>query len=127
MSLIHILEPDFIFKDERGRLVQLVREGFSQFNVIESIEGAVRGGHFHKLNNEAFFVVKGKLKLDTWDIGRGQDKEQYTFKTGDMFEIPANVVHGFIFDENTILISMYDMGVELDNGEKDIHVEEGNM
>lgn len=127
MSLIHILEPDFIFKDERGRLVQLVREGFSQFNVIESIKGAVRGGHFHKLNNEAFFVVKGKLKLDTWDIGRGQDKEQYTFKTGDMFEIPANVVHDFIFDENTILISMYDMGVELDNGEKDIHVEEGNM
>ena len=29
--------------------------------------------------------------------------------------------HTFVFLENTIMVSMYDKGVELENGEKDIY------
>jgi len=40
--LIENVKPDFEFKDEQGSPVQLVREGYWQFNVITSKKGGVR-------------------------------------------------------------------------------------
>jgi dTDP-4-dehydrorhamnose 3,5-epimerase-like enzyme len=115
--LVKILNPDFIHQDERGRLAQLVHAGFNQINIIESYAGTIRGGHCHIENNEAFYVIKGALKLEVWDkIGR----EEYEFHSGDMFLIPQGVSHSFCFNETTLLVGMYDHGVELSNGEKDI-------
>lgn len=121
--LINILEPNFCFKDDRGTLTQLVREGYSQVNVITSCANALRGGHFHKNNSEAFYIISGKISLEAWQDG-SETKEKYTFKTGDMFSIPSNVAHSFLFEEETTLVSMYSEGVEMDNGQKDIYVSE---
>lgn len=115
--LIEIIEPNFIHKDQRGSLTQLVREGYSQVNVITSKEGCIRGGHYHKQNREAFYVISGDLKLT---VQKGDRSEEYTFRQGDMFAIPAFVCHDFAFLSDTLLVSMYDRGVELPNGEKDI-------
>lgn len=120
MSLINILEPNFEFQDERGSLVQLIRDGFKQVNIINSRGGAIRGGHYHIKNREAFYVVKGKMILETWDITEPKVKEKYEFNTGDMFEIPPFVAHDFTFLIDTLLVSMYSEGVELENGKKDI-------
>lgn len=35
-KLLKNIKPNFCFEDERGSLVQLVREGYKQFNVIFS-------------------------------------------------------------------------------------------
>ena len=43
--MIKILKPDFVFEDERGSLVQLVREGYKQINVVVSKAGYERGRH----------------------------------------------------------------------------------
>lgn len=48
--LIKFLEPNFIFEDERGLLIQLVRDGFKQVNYITAKKNNIRGGHFHKFN-----------------------------------------------------------------------------
>ena len=61
--LIERLNTDFEHKDDRGTLVQLVRKGYSQINVITSKSGVFRGGHFHKLNTEAFYIIEGKCIL----------------------------------------------------------------
>lgn len=121
--LLNILEPNFQFEDERGSLTQLVREGYSQVNVIRSVADSLRGGHYHKLNSEAFYIIYGMIELEAWKEGDGE-KELYLFKTGDMFEIPANVVHSFLFKKETLLVSMYSKGVELQDGSKDIIVSE---
>jgi dTDP-4-dehydrorhamnose 3,5-epimerase-like enzyme len=115
--LIEMLKPNFIHSDDRGTLTQLVREGFRQINVIESRSGGVRGGHYHARNSEAFYVVKGVFKLV---VSLGEENEGYEFRTGEMFLIPPLVVHGFEFMEDSLLISMYDRGVELPDGSKDI-------
>lgn len=117
--MIKILQPDFVFTDQRGSLTQLVREGYNQINVTEAIAGAKRGGHYHELNNETFYVVRGSFDLVT-----RKDGEQHTqsFHQGDMFMIPPYVAHDFIFKEDTIFVSMYDKGVELADNKKDIYV-----
>lgn len=116
MKLIEMLEPDFSFEDERGSLVQLVREGYRQLNVICSKKGSFRGGHYHKLTKEAFYVIEGSFLLEAEKDGV---KEAKTFSAGDMFLINEYIVHSFDYLEDTILVSMYNNGVEYGD-EKDI-------
>ena len=116
--LIEILRPDFEFEDERGTLIQLVREGYGQVNFITSCAGALRGGHYHKQNDEAFYVIKGKFHLT---VSKDVQTEHYNFKKKDFFKIPAGVEHSFEFHTETCLISLYSKGVELENGGKDIY------
>ncbi len=119
MSLVKILKPDFEFSDERGSLRQLVHDGWNQFNVITSVAGSLRGDHYHKNNNEAFYIIEGELKLI---LKQNDTVETYIFKNGDFFGIEPFVVHSFEFLRDTVLVSMYDNGVEEAQG-KDIYTE----
>ena len=110
------IEPDFHFSDNRGDLVQLIHQGYRQINVITSKKGVVRGGHYHKKNSEAFYIVSGKLELTV-------DGETSSFQTGDFFGIEPYDKHSFFFLDDTILVSMYSGGVELEDGRKDIYSE----
>lgn len=114
--MVKKIDPDFRFSDNRGELVQLIHQGYRQINVITSKKGVVRGGHYHKKNSEAFYIVSGNLELTV-------DGETYCFKTGDFFGIEPYDKHSFFFLEDTILVSMYSHGVELENDRKDIYSE----
>lgn len=117
-EFIEILKPDFEFKDDRGSLTQLVSCGFSQINVIRALSGCKRGGHYHRVNDEAFYVIDGSLTL----VARFDNKEKrYEFKKGDMFLIKRCVAHDLIFTSETLMVSMYDKGVEIGDGEMDIY------
>ena len=119
--LIEWLTPDFNFENDAGRLIQLVRDGWKQINVILSHAGSTRGGHFHKYNTECFYIIEGHFTLTVW---KDEKKETYELSPGKMFRVPAFVFHTFKYHEDTILISMYDRGVELSETEKDIWTEE---
>lgn len=118
--LLTMAEPDFIFENESGKLVQLVREGFSQFNVITSVAGSNRGGHYHKINKEGFYIISGRFKLILEEDG---EREEYLLGAGDMFIIQPYQKHFFEYLEDTVLVSMYDKGVELPGDKKDIYTE----
>ncbi len=115
--LIEWMKPDFSFLNKAGCLRQLVHDGWKQVNVITSIPGSVRGGHYHKYNREAFYVVAGSFSLCVWNA---ESKENYEMCEGDMFLIPPNVFHTFDYHEETILVSLYSRGVELSEMKKDI-------
>lgn len=116
-NLIEIMKPNFVYADERGKLTQLVREGYSQVNVVFSQKGAFRGGHYHKDNTEIFFVISGKF---AFTARKGTEQEKRVFRTGDMFKVFPNVSHDFDYLEDTMLVSMYNKGVELPNHQMDI-------
>ena len=116
--LVEIMKPNFEFKNNGGALIQLVREGWKQINVLYSNKNSKRGGHYHKICNEAFYIVDGKLKLL---LEKGDKREENEFKKGEMFMITPYIKHTFVFLEDTVMVSMYDKGVELENGEKDIY------
>jgi len=115
--LIQILNTDFHFEDERGTLTQLVHDGYKQVNVISSRKGVQRGGHYHRFNHEAFYVLKGQVELTARKNGKS---ESCVFSQGDFFGVGPDVSHEFLFMEDTVLVSMYDQGVELPDGTKDI-------
>lgn len=115
--MIRIIKPDFVFEDDRGTLTQLIHEGYSQINVVTSKAGVERGNHYHVLNREGFYVVEGSFLLEASLDGK---KESYQFKKGDMFIIEPNVMHRFVYVEDTVLVAFYDKGVELPDGTKDI-------
>lgn len=116
--LIERLHTDFEFKDERGSLTQLCRRGYSQINVITSKAGVFRGGHYHKLNTEAFYIIEGRCKVTARRDGK---EEQDVFRAGDFFRIGPFVAHDFEYEEDSVLVTMYSLGVELDDGTKDSH------
>jgi dTDP-4-dehydrorhamnose 3,5-epimerase-like enzyme len=118
-SLIEFIIPDFEFKDDRGTLTQLFREGWSQVNYITSDKGAIRGGHYHENNIELFYIISGKIKLTLREL-TSDFPEEYFLNEGDMFKIYSNISHSFEFLTSCQLISAYDVGVETDLG-MDIH------
>lgn len=115
--LYEIIKTDFHHEDERGSLVQLVHKGYKQVNVIKSKGGMVRGGHYHKLNREAFYVVSGSCEVCFTKEGV---KEKGIFSAHDFFEIGPYVGHTFNYLEDTVLVGLYDIGVEMPDGGKDI-------
>lgn len=110
------LKTDFDFSDERGTITQLIHSGYRQVNVITSNRGVLRGGHYHKQNSEAFYIISGSLKVEVNGI-------EYTFKAVDFFGIEPYDMHSFYFDEDTILVSMYSGCVVNPDGTKDMHTE----
>ena len=116
-SLFEMLKPDFEFSDERGFLCQLVHNGYKQVNVVYSKAGERRGGHYHELNNEAFYVVDGEFDVY---LSLNGENEKVSFKKGDMFVIKKNVLHDFEYTQDSILVVLYDVGVEKTDGTKDI-------
>lgn len=117
--LIEFIKPDFTFADDRGGLTQLVHGGWKQVNYITSVKGAFRGDHYHVYNKEAFYVISGGFKLSLRHNKTGETAE-YNIKSGDFFIIYPNVMHSFDYTHDTALISLYNRGVELKNGTKDI-------
>ena len=120
--MIEIIKPDFTYEDDRGSLIQLVHYGYKQVNIIKSVRGAIRGGHYHKNNSEVFFIISGKLRLKCWHVNKENNKDikSFLFEKGSMFKIEPFVGHEFEFLEDTILASLYDKGIEYDDGGKDI-------
>lgn len=110
------LKVDFFFEDDRGSITQLIHQGYAQVNVITSRKGVARGGHFHKANEEAFYIIQGALVVEV-------NGTQRQFETGAFFGIGAGDMHSFHFLEDTVLVSMYSCGVENSDGTKDIHTE----
>lgn len=114
--MLKVLPTDFTFSDERGTITQLIHEGYQQINVITSKAGVFRGGHYHKENEEAFYLISGAVEVTV-------NEQTFTFRAGSFFGIEAYDMHSFRFLEDTVLVSMYSNGVEHEDGTKDIYTE----
>ena len=117
MALLKKIKVDFSHSDDRGLLVQLTSKGYSQVNVITSATGVFRGGHYHKWNTEAFYIVSGRCVVTASKNGSVEKAE---FKAGDFFCIAPYVLHDFQYMEDTVIVSMYSLGVVLDDNTMDI-------
>ncbi len=121
MGMYKMITVDFQHKDERGSLIQLIHDGYKQINVLDSKKGAVRGAHFHKRASEAFYLIHGSVEVEF----KGKSAfEKVVFKEGDFFEIEPFVLHNMYFPEDCLMVQMYDIPVENEDGSKDIYTED---
>lgn len=120
MSLYENIDIDFELKDARGQLVQLIHGGYSQVNVLETKMGVNRGGHFHKICHEAFYIVDGKVEVT---LKKGELTEKVIFGDKDFFRINPFITHSMYFLTDCLMVQMYDVPIEMDNGQKDIYTE----
>ena len=117
--MMQSIKPDFVYADERGKLVQLCKSGYGQVNVLYCKANSVRGMHYHKINEEAFFVVSGSVVINvTCNENTGEMKHV----SGDFFSIKPLVRHSLYFPEDTVLVALYSQCIELSPGVKDIYV-----
>ncbi len=112
------LDVDFKYEDGRGSLSQLVHGGFSQINVLETKAGVSRGGHYHKICREAFFIVAGSVKVM---LKKNGIKQMEIFHKGDFFLIAPFIVHSMYFPEDCIMVALYDVPVETADTVRDIY------
>lgn len=83
-----ITDYEFSFKDERGILRQLIssQHGFKQINWATSKKGVSRGGHFHKIVTETFYLIKGRVKVHIKNM-KTHEEQNKVFEIGDIFII----------------------------------------
>ena len=120
MELVRVLHTDFEFADERGTLTQLVHEGYRQINVLTTKRGVTRGGHFHRVCREAFYLISGAVEVT---LKTAERTETAVFHEGDFFAVEPFVSHSMFFPEDCVMVQMYDRPVEQPDGGKDIYNE----
>ena len=121
MDLYKVLKPDFEFRDKRGQLNQLVHDGWKQVNVLITNAGVIRGVHYHKESREAFYLISGSVDVR---FRNGEEYDEHHFERGDFFLIFPGTVHELSFLEDCVMVQMYDIPVEREDGTKDIFLGE---
>ena len=93
--------------DERGYLMEILREDdelfekFGQCYVAMNYPGVIRAWHYHKLQTDAWAVVKGSIKTVLYDMRedsptKGVVEEYFMGDHGNiLLTIPPGVLHGY--------------------------------
>ncbi|MBP7652549.1 dTDP-4-dehydrorhamnose 3,5-epimerase family protein [Candidatus Dependentiae bacterium] len=93
--------------DERGRLIEIFRnddpmfQQFGQVYITTAYPGVIKGWHYHKLQDDYFFVIKSMAKIVLFDSRNDSETKGIIneFFLGEhnlaLLKIPKFVVHGF--------------------------------
>ena len=97
-----------VIPDQRGRLGEIMRaddprfEKFGQVYFTSTYPGVVKAWHFHKLQTDNFYVIKGLLKIGLYDERQGSQTkgEVNEIYLGEhcpgLLSIPPGVQHGWM-------------------------------
>lgn len=85
----------FKHEDERGSITGLIDFGnWQEMNLITSKSGSIRGGHYHELTEELFYILEGTIKIKLENINT-KEKSTIIANTNDVLLIQPNVIHTF--------------------------------
>ena len=95
---------------ERGELA-LIEDGerflhLGYFSLRKGV-GYYRGGHYHKMKVEHFYIISGKLRLQLADLDTGRRWETEVHE-GQRVRIYPGCAHRFMADEHAQVIEYYD-------------------
>ncbi|MDZ7260970.1 MAG: dTDP-4-dehydrorhamnose 3,5-epimerase family protein [candidate division KSB1 bacterium] len=96
-----------VIPDERGRLMEILREDdpcfkkFGQVYMTTTYPGVIKAWHYHKLQEDNITVVRGMLKVVLYDNREGSPTkgEVNEFFAGEhnpiLIHVPVGVCHGW--------------------------------
>lgn len=89
-----LLTPYMINKDSRGMFTGIINSGtWEEINIIETDEGCIRGGHYHKLTLELFYILSGEIEVEV--SREDKAKEVHLVREGAIFLIEPFEIHTF--------------------------------
>lgn len=109
-----------VLPDERGRLGEVLRaddpwfEKFGQVYFTTTYPGVVKAWHFHRLQTDHFYCIRGTVKLGLYDARensqtRGEVNEIYLSEHRPaLVRIPPGVYHGWmcVSDIESIVVNV---------------------
>jgi len=112
--------PIKVIPDERGRLAEILRsdsdifQKFGQVYYTTAHPGVVKAWHYHKIQTDHFFCLKGMARLALYDPRENSPTRGLVneFRVGEenplLVVIPNHVYHGFktISDTESIMINI---------------------
>tara|TARA_Y100000996_G_scaffold385128_1_gene342260 strand:+ start:741 stop:1115 length:375 start_codon:yes stop_codon:yes gene_type:complete len=117
--MIEFIDPYFNYKDERGSISGVINKNlWEEINFITSEKGAKRGGHYHKLTKELFFILQGEIEVITQKINSDNKLGEKTInivQKDDIFLIEPYVVHFFNIIEDSKWINVLTKKIDKDN------------
>ena len=89
-----LLAPYMKNSDSRGTFTGIINSGvWEEINIIETEEGCIRGGHYHKVTLELFYILSGTIEVEV--AKEGVEKEIHRIGGGEIFVIEPFEVHTF--------------------------------
>lgn len=115
-----IIENYFSHKDERGQIFGIINEGdWKEANFVQTNKGAKRGGHYHKITRELFYIIDGEIQVHLENI-KTQKTVDFKLKKGDICIIEPYTNHLFEAINNSQWINM--LSVKMDKEHPDIYI-----
>ncbi|PIR73460.1 MAG: hypothetical protein COU40_01845 [Candidatus Moranbacteria bacterium CG10_big_fil_rev_8_21_14_0_10_35_21] len=109
----------FSFIDDRGKLIGLSQNyKWEEINYIESAKEATRGGHYHKMTKEGFYIIDGKVKIKLHNLANNYQRV-FSVESGDFFIVEPEMVHTFEVLEDARWINMLSQAIK--GKDKDIY------
>ena len=93
-------------ENKKGKLSELFKGNFKQCNFLEMKKGTMWGGHYHKKTTEYFYVISGKIRLET-KLMDGSKITTRLYKSGDSFVVDPLVVHILNVIQDTKCVALY--------------------
>ncbi|MCX8126668.1 MAG: cupin domain-containing protein [Dehalococcoidia bacterium] len=105
---MEVKRPEYVFKDERGELSQVISGGpWRQLNILKRRAGSLGGGHYHARTEELFYVLSGKVRVKIFDTLSDCHVKSETFAEGDCFTIMPYEQHYMSFLTHTVMVVLY--------------------
>jgi len=97
--------PD-AFTDDRGIIQPIAKDIFNDVALIKSNKGSIRANHYHKTDSHFSYVISGKIKYLSREVGSSAPPVMEYMNPGDLFYTPSLLEHLMYFEEDTIFINI---------------------
>ena len=107
------------FIDERGTIQNLIDAPFTSAAVITSVNGAVRGNHYHGTDYHYCWLQSGGLIYLHRPAGSQEAPQEWVIKPGQMFYTPPMYEHAMHFTADSVMVVFARNNREMANYEAD--------
>jgi len=94
------------YVDARGSIQALVMEPINDVAIIHSVKGSIRANHYHKTDSHYAYLLYGKIRYLTREVGSNDEPNVETISPGELFYTPNMLEHLMYFEEDSAFINI---------------------
>ena len=114
------LKLEIPYVDDRGYIQALVMEPMNDVAIIYSVKGSIRANHFHKTDSHYAYLIYGKIRYITRDVGSNDEPNIEIINPGELFHTPKMLEHLMYFEEDSTFINISNNNRSHTSYEKDV-------